>query len=61
MQICVWKLRKERNFCKIKWYCKLMCMNDERLPFKLSSNEWDEVKCKGCPRKSWLAQVDSLK
>ena len=25
------------------------------------SNEWDKVKCKGHPRKTWLAQVDSLK
>ena len=30
-------------------------------PFKFSSNEWDKVKCKGRPRESWLAQVDSLK
>ena len=32
-----------------------------QLPFKLLSKERNEVKCKGHPRKSWLAQVDSLK
>ena len=35
-------------------------MNDEILRFKLS-NEWDEAKSKGRHRKSWLAQVNSLK
>ena len=44
-----------------KWYRKVVCANDKRLPFVLSSLEWDKVKCKGCPRKSWLAQVASLK
>ena len=32
-----------------------MSMNDERLPSKILTNEWDKVKCKGRPRKSWLA------
>ena len=36
-----------------------MCMYDKMLPFKLLSNEWDKVKCKGCPRTPWFAQVDS--
>ena len=36
-------------------------MNNKRISFNLLLNEWDKVKCKGCPRKSWLAQVDSLK
>ena len=54
-------LKKRRDFCKLNWYHKVMCMNNKRLPFKLLSNEWDKVKCKGHPRKSWLAQVDSLK
>ena len=31
-----------------------MSMKDERLPFK-------SVKCKGYPRRSWLAQVEFLK
>ena len=35
-------------------------MNDERLPFKLLTNHWDKVKCKSRPRRSWLAQVESL-
>ena len=34
-------------------------MNDERLPFKLLANEWDKVKSKGRPRKSWLTHVNS--
>ena len=36
-------------------------MNDERLPSKLLSNEWDKVKSKGYPQKCWLAHVDYLK
>ena len=38
-----------------------MSMKDERLPFMLLTNEWDKVKCKGHPRRSWLAQVEFLK
>ena len=36
-------------------------MIDERLPFKLLPNEWNKVKCKGHPRKSWLALMDFKK
>ena len=36
-------------------------MNDDRVPFNLLSNEWNKVKNKGCPRKCWLAHVDSLR
>ena len=36
-------------------------MNSNILPIKLLLNKWDNVKCRGCPRKSWFAQVDSLK
>ena len=36
-------------------------MNDKSLPFKLLSNEQDKLKCKGHPRKSWLAPVVFLK
>ena len=32
-------LRYRRDFCKLKWYCKVMSMKDERLSFKLSTNE----------------------
>ena len=39
----------------------MWCVNDERLPFELLTNECDKVKCKGCPRKSWLSQVEFLK
>ena len=35
-------------------------MNDKRSPFKLLSNESDEVKSKGRPRKCRLAQVNVL-
>ena len=38
-----------------------MNINDERLQFKLLTNEWGKVKCKGHPRKSWLALVEFLK
>ena len=51
-------LRNRRDFHKLKWYCKVVNMNDERLPFKLLANEWDKAKCKGRPRRSWLAQVE---
>ena len=36
-------------------------MKDEKLPFKLLANEWDKVKYKGRPRRSWLSQVEILK
>ena len=36
-------------------------MNDKRLPIKLLSNKWDNIKCKAHPRKSWVAQVGALK
>ena len=35
---------------------KVMCMNDKRQSFKLLSNEWEKVKCKGHPRKSCFAR-----
>ena len=54
-------LRYRRDFWKLKWYCKVVSMKDERLPFKLLTNEWDKVKCKGHPRRSQLAQVEFLK
>ena len=38
-----------------------MCMNNERLPLRLLSNEWNKVKSKGHHRNSCLAQVTSLK
>ena len=38
-----------------------MHLIDERLPFKLLSNEWDKMKNKGHLRKGWLAHVNSLK
>ena len=36
-------------------------MNDDGLPFKLFTNEWDKVKSSGCPRNWQPAQVNSLK
>ena len=48
-------LNNRRDFNELKWHCKLMCMNDERLPFKLLSNEWNKMKCMSCPRISWAA------
>ena len=36
-------------------------MNDEILSLKLLINEWDKVKRKGHPRKSWPTQVKFLK
>ena len=54
-------LKYRIDFCKLKWYYKIKHMNDERLSFKLWANEWDKVKSKGCPRKRWLAHVNSLR
>ena len=54
-------MRYRRDFRKLKWYCKVLSMKDERLPFKLLTNEWGKVKCKGCLRSSWIAQVEFLK
>ena len=45
-------LRDGRDFRQLKWYRKVICMNDTRLPFKLLSNECDKVKHEGHPRKS---------
>ena len=36
-------------------------MYHKRLVCKFSLNNWDNIKCKGCPRKSWVEQVESLK
>ena len=38
-----------------------MSVNNEKVPFKLLTNKWDKVKCKGWPRKSWIAQVEFYK
>ena len=54
-------LKCRRDFHRLKWYNKIMCMSDKRLPGKLLSNKWNNKKCKGCPRKSWIAQGDSLR
>ena len=35
-------LKYRRAFRKLKWYCKVKHMDDERLPFKLLSNEWNK-------------------
>ena len=53
-------LKYRRDFRKVKWNHKIMCMNDKRFPFELLSNESDEVKSKGRPRKCWLNQVNVL-
>ena len=54
-------LKYRRVFRKLKWYYKIKRMNEERLPLKLITNEWDKVKTKGRPRKCWLAHINSLK
>ena len=38
-----------------------MSMKDERLPFKLLTNECDKIKCKGHPKRFCLAQVEFLR
>ena len=54
-----WKtLKNRKDYHKSKWYFKITYMNIKRLSFKVLTNEWDKVKCKGSRRKSWLAQVD---
>ena len=52
-------LEYRRDFRKLKWYCKIKHMSDERLPFILLANDWGKVKSKGRPRKCWLAHVNS--
>ena len=55
-QIYVWRLKCRRDFHALKLFScikivsQLMCMNDERLPCKLLSNEWDKMKSKGRPK-----------
>ena len=51
-------LKNGKDFCKLKWCCKGMSMNDKRLPFKLVTNEWYKIKCKGHPRRSCRVQVE---
>ena len=53
-------LKSRRDFRKLKWYRKIKQMINQRLLGKLLINRWDSVKCRGHPRKSWLAQVDLL-
>ena len=45
-------LKCRRNCRTLKWYCKVMCMNSNKLRIKLFLNRWDNVKCRGRPRKS---------
>ena len=40
-------IRNRKDFRKPKWYCKVMSLNHERLPFKIIINECDKIKCKG--------------
>ena len=59
--LCLKTLRYRRDFRELNWYCKVLSMKVERLPFKSLRNARDKVKCKGHPRKSWLAQMEFLK
>ena len=54
-------LKYRRDLRKLKQYCKVKRMNDEKLPFKLLSNECNKVNSKGHPPKCWLTHVNSLK
>ena len=54
-------LKCRRDFHRLKWYNKIMCMSVKRLSSKLLSNKWNNKKCKGRPRKSWIPPVNSLK
>ena len=38
-----------------------MHLPDIRLPVKLLSTKWERVKCRGHPKKSWVAVIESLK
>ena len=49
-------LKCRRDFHRVKWYSKVVCMNSNRLLVKLLLNKWDNVKFWGCPRKSWVAR-----
>ena len=51
-------LKCRRDFRRLKWYHEVMCMNSNRLLIKLLLNKWDNVKCRGCRRKSWVVQVN---
>ena len=59
--LCVYIKSSKKDFCKLKWSCKIKHMSDEKIPFKLLANEWDEVKSKGHLKECWLAHVNSLK
>ena len=51
--------KRRKDFCELKWYCKINHMNDDRLPF--TSNERNKVRSFGGPRIHWLAHVNFLK
>ena len=55
------KTKNRINLCKLKWYHKVMCINDIKLPFQSLSNEWYKVTYKGHLTKCWLGQVNSLR
>ena len=54
-------LKYRRDFRKLKWHCKVKCMNDERLPFKLLSNEWNKLKSQELPLKMLACPCHFLK
>ena len=35
-----------RNLHRLKCYRKIMCTNDKRIPIKLLSNKWNNIKCR---------------
>ena len=53
-------LECRRDFCKIRWFRQIKRMDSTRLPGKLLEDEWDGIKSRGRPRKSWFSQVSAL-
>ena len=50
-------LKYRRDLYELKWYRKVKHMNDDKLSFKLFSNEWNKAKSKGRSQKCWLATL----
>ena len=54
-------LKSRRDFRRLKWYYKVLQQPEVRLPFRLLSTNWESIKCRGRPRRSWATAIETLK
>ena len=53
-------LKARRDRCKIKWWCKVNNLDDERYPRLLLDNEWEVKPCRGRQKKTWRKLISDL-